>query len=330
MKTVLIIASNSFTGAHFAHYALKRGYRVVGISRSQEYYSVMLPYRYSTRPKNFSFHQLDVNKDLEQILKVADKEEPEIVANFAAQGEVRNSWCFPEQWYQTNCMGVVRLTEEWRERDYLKKYVTSSTPEVYGSTEKNLEENHHYLPSTPYAASKLAGDLHLIALFKRHQFPVVFTRSANVYGIHQQLYRIIPRTIIYLKLGKTIELHGRGEAVRSFVHIRDVVDATMRVAEHGVTGEVYHVARPGEEITIFSLVMLICRMMNCDFDSSIKLIAENFGQDAMYSLNSDKIRTQLGWKPQVSLEEGIQEMITWIEDNWDTIRNMPLEYIHKP
>ena len=330
MKTVLIIASNSFTGAHFAHYALKRGYRVVGISRSQEYYSVMLPYRYSTRPKNFSFHQLDVNKDLEQILKVADKEEPEIVANFAAQGEVRNSWCFPEQWYQTNCMGVVRLTEEWRERDYPKKYVTSSTPEVYGSTEKNLEENHHYLPSTPYAASKLAGDLHLITLHKRYQFPVVFTRAANVYGIHQQLYRIIPRTIIYLKLGETLELHGGGKSVRSFIHIRDVADATMRVAEQGESGEVYHVAPQEEGITIAKLVQIICRMMNCDFESSVQLTSENFGQDAMYSLNSDKIRTQLRWAPEISLEEGIQEMITWIEDNWDTIRNMPLEYIHKP
>ena len=161
-------------------------------------------------------------------MEIADQEEPEIVANFAAQGEVRNSWRLPDQWYQTNCMGVVRLTEELRKRDYLWKYVTSSTPEVYGSTEKNLEENHHYLPSTPYAASKLAGDLHLITLYKRYHFPVVFTRAANVYGIHQQLYRIIPRTIIYLKLGETLELHGGGKSVRSFIHIRDVADATMR------------------------------------------------------------------------------------------------------
>ena len=75
---------------------------------------------------------------------------------------------------------------------------------------------------------------------------------------------------------------------------------------------------------------MICSMMNYDFKNSVQLTSENFGQDAMYSLNSDKIRTQLKWAPEISLEEGIQEMITWIEDNWDTIRNMPLEYIHKP
>ena len=127
-----------------------------------------------------------------------------------------------------------------------------------------------------------------------------------------------------------MELHGGGKSVRSFIHIRDVADATMRVAEKGESGEVYHVAPQEEEITIAKLVQMICHMMNCDFESSVQLTSENFGQDAMYSLNSDKIRTQLRWTPEISLEEGIQEMITWIDDNWDTIRNMPLEYIHKP
>ena len=246
MQTVLVIASNSFTGAHFVNHALDNGYRVIGISRSKEYSSIMLPYRYRSNVDNFIFYQLDVNHDMEEIIKIADSEKPVIIGNFAAQGEVRNSWKYPEQWYQTNCMAMVRFTDKLRRRDYIEKYVTSSTPEVYGSSEKNLAENHNYFPSTPYAASKLAGDLHLFTLFKRYQFPVVFTRSANVYGIHQQLYRIIPRTIIYLKLGKIIELHGHGRAVRSFVHIRDVVDATLRVAENGRTGDIYHISKQKE------------------------------------------------------------------------------------
>ena len=329
MQTVFVIASNSFTGSHFVHHALNNGYRVIGISRSEEYSSVMLPYCYRTAVNNFTFYQLDLNHNMEDIIRIADNEKPTIIANFAAQGEVRNSWKFPEHWYQTNCIAMVRLTNELCRRDYIEKYVTSSTPEVYGSSEKNLIENHNYFPSTPYAASKLAGDLHMTVLFKRYQFPVVFTRSANVYGIHQQLYRIIPRTIIYLKLGKIIELHGYGRAVRSFIHIRDVADATLRVAENGVAGETYHVSRQKEEISIKSLVELICGMMNCTFSDSVKLIDENYGQDAIYSLNSDKIRNQLGWKPHVFLEEGIQEMIKWIDDNWDVIRKMPLKYVHK-
>ena len=289
----------------------------------------MLPYRYRSSIDNFTFYQLDLNHNAEEIIKIADIARPAIIANFAAQGEVRNSWKFPEHWYQTNCMALVRLTNELRKRDYIEKYVTSSTPEVYGSSKKNLSENHNYFPSTPYAASKLAGDFHLITLFKHYSFPVVFTRSANVYGIHQQLYRIIPRTIIYLKLGKTIELHGRGKAVRSFVHIRDVANATLRVVENGIAGEFYHVSTQKEEISIKSLIELICDIMDYNFSESVKLIDENYGQDAIYSLNSDKIRNQLGWSPQISLEKGIQEVIKWIDDNWDVIRNMPLEYVHK-
>jgi len=329
VQTLLVIASNSFTGAHFIYHALNNGYNVIGISRSKEYSSIMLPYKYQSNVENFTFYQLDLNHNIKEIIKIADTAKPSIIANFAAQGEVRNSWKFPEHWYKTNCMSVVSLTNELLNRDYIDKYVTSSTPEVYGSCEKNLVENHNYFPSTPYAASKLAGDLHLITLFKRYRFPVVFTRSANVYGIHQQLYRIIPRTIIYLKLGKTINLHGKGESVRSFVHIRDIADATLKVAEKGINGEIYHVSTKNEAISIISLVKMICDMMKCNFNDSVNLIDENYGQDAVYSLNSDKIYSQLGWKPKISFREGIQEMIKWIDDNWNIIRKMPLKYVHK-
>jgi dTDP-glucose 4,6-dehydratase len=330
MKTILVLASNSFTGAHFVHLALQKGYRVIGISRSDEYAPIMLPYRYKFEPDNFEFHQLDLNHDLKEIVGLCDRHEPFLIANFSAQGEVRNSWKYPDQWYQTNCMSVVNFTNAIKERDYIHSYVASSTPEVYGSTAKNMVESDSYSPSTPYAASKLAGDLHTLTLFKRYGFPARFTRSANVYGIHQQLYRIIPRTIIYLKLGKTIELHGGGKSLRSFVHIRDVADATWQVATNGKPGEAYHVSTVGEEISIGSLVALICEMMGDVFESSVSKIEENFGQDEMYSLGIDRIKNELGWEPQISLRQGIEEMIKWITDDWDVIQKMPLDYIHKP
>ena len=330
MKKILILASNSFTGSHLANHCLRNNYKVIGVSRSEEYSPVMLPYLYKREEdNNFSFHQLNVNTQANQILELCDEEEPELIANFAAQGEVRNSWLYPEQWYETNTMAVIRLTEELRKRDYLKQYLTASTPEVYGSTSENLEENHKYSPSTPYAASKLAGDLHLVTLYKRYGFPVVFTRSANVYGIHQQLYRIIPRTIIFLKLGKKIELHGGGKALRSFIHIRDVVDATLKVAENGIKGDFYHVSPQDDEVSIYSVVEMISRMMGYDFESSVELIEQNYGQDTKYSISSSKIRSELDWLPNISLEDGIDEMILWIEENWQEISKMPLDYVHK-
>src|SRR3989344_1487787 len=263
----LILGSNSFTGGHFVNYLLeKTNLNVIGVSRSDEYKPIFLPYLYKKNKSNrFTFHKLDVNQDTNNILALIDEVKPEYVINYAAQGEVRNSWNAPEQWFNTNAMGVVKLANHLAGKPYLKKYVSISTPEVYGSTEQDLKENHNYYPSTPYAASKLSGDLFLFTLFKKYDFPVVFTRSANVYGIHQQLYRIIPRTIIFLKLGEKIQLHGGGKAVRSFIHIRDIADATWKAINYGKNGEIYHLAPEKEEISIKNLVKLICEMMGYDF-----------------------------------------------------------------
>jgi dTDP-glucose 4,6-dehydratase len=330
MKTILIIGSNSFTGSHLVNLCLDKGFKVIGISRSNEYPRVLLPYLYDSKDiTNFSFFKFDVNKDLDKILKICDDHEPEIIANFAAQGEVRTSWQYPTQWYETNTLAIVKLTDELRKRTYLKKYLTASTPEVYGSTSSNLTENNNFSPSTPYAASKLAGDLHLLTLFKRYDFPVVFTRSANVYGIHQQLYRIIPRTIIYLKMNKNIQLHGGGKSERAFIHIRDVAEATLSVLQNGINGDAYHISPEGDDISIYSLVEYICEMMNCNFESSVELVDQNYGQDSKYSISSSKLRQELNWKPTVQLSEGIDEMIRWINDNWSEIKKMPLEYCHQ-
>lgn len=327
---IFVIGSNSFTGAHFVNKSLSvTSGKVIGISRSKEYHEVFLPYKNAQNNYRFSFHQLDVNKDLDKILDLCDAYEPAYIANFAAQGEVRNSWKYPDQWFETNCLSVVRLTNELCKRSYLKGYLSCSTPEVYGSTHQNMKENHHYFPSTPYASSKLSGDLHLFTLWKHYGFPVVFTRSANVFGIHQQLYRIIPRTIIYLKLGKKLQLHGNGKSLRSFIHVSDVAEAAMLALVKSKSGEVYHVGPNESATSIYSLVKLVCEMMNENFDDNVELISENFGQDAMYSLNCAKITNSLGWSPKVNLKDGILETINWIKANWNLIKSLPLDYIHR-
>jgi len=330
-EKLVVIGSNAFTAGHFINYMLDyTDAKIVGISRSSEYHPIFLPFLYKKpRPKRYIFHQLDVNLEIEKICSILDTMRPDTVVNYSAQGEVRNSWKWPEQWYQTNCLSVVRLSEHLKNANYIRKYVAISTPEVYGATGENIGESHNYYPSTPYAASKLAGDLHLFALSKRFDFPVVFTRSANVYGIHQQLYRIIPRAVIYLKLGKKIVLHGRGQAMRAFVHARDVADCTYRAIQEGKNGEIYHIAPQNGLLSIAEIVHLICQLTNNEFESAVDLIDENFGQDSRFSISADKARRELGWTEKVVLEEGIRETIEWINDNWDFISKQPLDYIHK-
>ena len=104
----------------------------------------------------------------------------------------------------------------------------------------------------------------------------------------------------------------------------------MKVAEKGINGEIYHISPSDNQISIFSLVKMICNMMDINFENSVELITNNYGQDSKFSISSKKIESQLGWEPKISLEEGIQETIDWIEHNWKTISGMPLEYIHKP
>ena len=139
---VLVLGSNSFTGGHFVNYLLENtDADVIGISRSAEYNPLFLPYLYrKEKSARFRFHQLDVNKDTEKIIQIIEEEKPDVVVNYSAQGEVRNSWKWPEQWFETNCLGVVKIAQALVGKEWLKRYVSISTPEVYGSTEQNLQE----------------------------------------------------------------------------------------------------------------------------------------------------------------------------------------------
>jgi len=331
VKRVCVIGSNSFTGSHFIKYLLDNtNAEILTISRSLQSNQVFLPYSLKILSSHrFSFHRIDLNNEFDNFTELCSEFKPQVVVNFAAQGEVRNSWNWPTQWYKTNCIATVKIAEFLKDKKYLFRYVTASTPEVYGTTGKNISENTDFKPSTPYAVSKLAGDLHLGALHKRHGFPVVFTRAANLYGIHQQLYRIIPRTIIYLKLNKIIELHGKGLSQRAFIHGRDIAEGTWKAVTNGTNGQVYHLSPHDGLISIKDLVKMICREMNYDFEKATHPIDENFGQDAIFSLDSSKAKSELGWSAKVNLLDGIQETIEWIENNWGFIREQSFVYSHK-
>ena len=192
--------------------------------------------------ERFHFEQVDLNDDIDRLMKIIQERKPEYMINFAAQGMVAQSWDTPQHWYQTNVVAQVILHQRLRKLDFLKKYVHVTTPEVYGNTKGWIEENNHFEPSTPYAVSRAACDLHLISFFKAFDFPVVFTRAANVYGSGQQLYRIIPRAMLFAKTGKKLLLHGGGQSIRSFIHIEDVANATLKIALGGIPGTTYHIS----------------------------------------------------------------------------------------
>jgi len=331
IKKVLILGSNSFTAGYMINKLLSYDkISIIGLSRNNQYIKALSPYKNTILKKNkFKFYKIDINKDLDLAFSIITKFKPTHVINYAAQGEVRNSWKFPIDWYQTNIISNIKIIEFLKNNFSLKKYISVSTPEVYGSNLNAISENKSYFPTTPYAISKLSTDLHLHALFSMNKFPVVFTRSSNVYGPYQQLYRIIPKTIINLRLGKKIILHGGGKSKRSFIHASDVADFTYKAMTIGKSGDIYHCSSEDKPISIKKIVKLICNKLNKNYSSSVIDIDENFGQDQCYFLNSNKAKKILSWVPKYTLDSGINSTINWVDSNWTILKKKNHEYKHQ-
>ncbi|MCX5788089.1 MAG: GDP-mannose 4,6-dehydratase [Elusimicrobia bacterium] len=326
-KTYLVVGSNCFTGSHIVDALLADpSNRVIGTSRSPEYKDIFLPYK--ARPNAaFEFHRIDSVSEFPKLSALIDASKPSVVVNVAALSEVALSNERPVEYFEINTLAVVKLCEHLRGKPFLERYVHISSAEILGSCPKPIAEDALFKPSTPYAVSKAAADMHLDVLIKNTKFPATLIRSTNVYGRHQQLFKIIPRCVINLKLGKPIRLEGGGKAMKSFIHIRDVVRGLLTSLEKGGPG-VYHFSVESSQ-TVADVVRAVCEAMGRDFTKAVELAPDRVGQDARYTLDCSKARRELGWAPREDFEKGVREVIDWIEANWDAVRQEPLEYKHK-
>lgn len=326
MHKVAIIGCNSFTGAYVVDELLAAGEcQVLGIDREEK--AVMfLPYL-KQNLLHWRFFKADLNKDMEALRVLLMSEQPDYVMNLAALSEVAPSWDNPAQWMQTNVVALTELVDFLRQLTSLQKFTQVSTPEVYGAVTGRIDESAPLNPSTPYAASKAGFDLLLGAFFKNYDFPVVYMRASNVYGAGQQLFKIVPRTVIYLKLGKTLQLHGGGTAVRSYIHVRDVARAYINGMFKGRKGEVYHVS-PDESVTVRGLVQQVCGLCDKDFAASVEDVPARRGHDDAYMLDSSKARREFSWRPEIAMATGLPETVGWVNNNWEEIKEQSLEYVH--
>jgi len=325
----LILGSNSFSGATFADFLAAGGHDVIATSRSDEPHDAFLPYKWQKRPGNVRFKRIDLNHDLDALKALLAAERPTHVVNFAAQSMVGESWLYPDHWMMTNVVSAVRLHDLLRNYDGLERYVHVTTPEAYGSTEGWVKEDAPFNPSTPYAVSRAAGDMSLRTYFANYQFPVVFTRAANVYGPGQQLYRIVPRTIVAAMTGQKLKLDGGGKSIRVFIHMTDVSVATLKIASKGTLGDTYHISGY-ELVSIRTLVEMILARLGKSFEDCVEIGPERPGKDTAYTLDSFKLRTELGWRDTLSLEQGIDDVIAWANRFEGDMAKLPTKYDHKP
>lgn len=325
----LVLGANSFAGSSTVDYLINQGEVVIGVSRGAERSAMFHPVLVNPGKERYRFYQIDINHDFDALTALIDQIEPAYIIDFAGQGMVAESWGTPEQWYETNIVAKVKLHNFLQGKVWLKKYVRVSTPEVYGSQDNLTEESWSFNPSTPYAVSHAAIDMSLRAFWRQYEFPVVFARFSNFYGPGQQLYRIVPRTIIYGRLNRTLQLHGGGVAVRAFIHGRDVAQAVQRCALGGVEGDIYHFSTDSF-VSIRELVEQIHRLMGINFSQATQISDDRPGKDAQYLMSDKKARQQLGWSPEVTLLEGLKQSIAWVDQHLEEIKTLPLNYIHQP
>ena len=324
-ELIFIIGSNSFSGSSFIDYLLSKGHIVVGVSRQKEK-KVLAKYNENKLKKNFTFKQIDINKNHKKLIKIINHYKPKIIINYSALGMVNESWENPDHWFKTNIVSFSKIIKEISSYKFIKKFINFSTPEVYGDTLKIVDENNNFNPSTPYAISRAAADIYLKKISNLKGFPSIITRTSNVYGPHQDLHRVIPRTIINLMSEKRIELDGQGEMIRSFIHIEDVNKALYKILYKGKIGETYHISTD-EFVTIKKLCFQIAKILKL---KNYKVInrKERLGKDKRYKLGIKKIK-KLNWRYQISIKDGLKDTVQWYIENFNILKKKNINYIHK-
>ena len=300
MKILCLGAGGCF-GQNFAQYAINEGHRVIGIGRSPK------------KPKCFSlgidfpYYPYHIAFELDYILERIRYFKPDVIVNYAAQGEGAASWG-KDNWrfYNTNCTALVKLVSNLD-----CHFIQIGSSEVYGSVEGPVGEQALTNPSSPYAVSKLAFDQHLILLHRVKGMPVNVIRPSNCYCPGQQLHRVIPKVLISGLTGRKIPLHGGGVSRKSYLHATDLSSAVMKVIRGGVMGEVYNVG-PDNPTAVKDVVRLCLGVTGGSWEELVELAPERTGQDSCYWLNSDKIKS-LGWKQEIGWGEGLVDMLRWVK-----------------
>ena len=322
---VAILGAGSCFAMNLATHLVKRGDEVLSISRSP-----IRPPAFTLgleTEKNFRYEQAHLVTQLPRTMVLLDTFRPDLVINFAAICEVGLSWNHALDYYETNLMSLVRLTNELSIRSWFKKFVQIASSEVYGSVTSPATEESPVNPSSPYAVSKAAFDLHLRCIAKQQSFPAVICAPSNGYCEGQTLNRIIPKTIISALTGQKFKLQGGGYAQKSYLHADDISKGILLVASDGQLGETYNVG-PLNPLSIRLIVSLLANMFGKSLEDVCEVAPERVGQDSCYWLNSDKIKS-LGWKQEVGLATGFSRMVDWVR-RYPELLTMDQSYTHKP
>ncbi|MDJ0527512.1 MAG: dTDP-glucose 4,6-dehydratase, partial [Microcystis sp. M53600_WE12] len=282
--------------------------------------------------KNFRFLQGDIC-DRALVDELFAGENIDTVAHFAAESHVDRSILGPRAFVQTNVVGTFTLLESFRQHwlsnhqpdNY--RFLHVSTDEVYGSLgvdDPAFTETTPYAPNSPYSASKAGSDHLARAYFHTYGMPTIITNCSNNYGSYHFPEKLIPLMCINILLGKPLPVYGDGQNVRDWLYVRDHCQALDTVIHKGKAGETYNIGG-NNEVKNIDLVRMLCELMDelaTDLpvkpaQNLITFVKDRPGHDRRYAIDASKIRTELGWQPQETVEGGLRKTIQWYLDHRD-------------
>lgn len=321
MKKVLITGGAGFIGANFIRFLLKNSDDITVYNLDK------LTYAGDTKrlkevesDKRYHFIKDDICNG--NVIKDIFSKGIDTVVHFAAESHVDRSITDAFPFEKTNVWGTLTLLDASRESG-IEKFIHISTDEVYGEIkEGQFFENTPLKPNSPYSASKAAGDLFVKAYMHTYGLPAVIIRPSNNYGPWQYPEKLIPVVISNAMSNKPVPVYAQGFNMREWLYVEDCAEAILQISKNGRLGEVYNVGS-GQEFMNIDVVKKILSILGKP-ESLITYVKDRPGHDFRYSLNSEKVKKEMGWKPRTSFDEGLAKTVKWYMENEDWWREFIL------
>lgn len=324
---ILVTGGAGFIGSAVVRLAVSRGHEVVNLDALT--YAANLENVASVAQSNlYSFVQADI-RDPAALEHVFATHNPDVVMHLAAESHVDRSIDGPADFIETNITGTFNMLEAarayWMRQGKPAgfRFHHISTDEVFGSlgAEGQFTEATSYDPRSPYSASKAASDHLVRAWHETYGLPVVMTNCSNNYGPFHFPEKLIPVIILNALAGKPLPIYGTGSNVRDWLYVEDHADALLLVVEKGALGRSYNIGGENERSNL-ELVKTLCSILDQkrpkaagSYADQISFVADRPGHDARYAIDPSRIREELGWRPSVTVEEGLARTVQWYLDN---------------
>jgi len=327
---ILVTGGAGFIGSAVVRLAIARGHQVVNLD-ALTYAACLENVAGVAESPDYAFEQADI-RDRAALDRVFAAHEPDAVMHLAAESHVDRSIDGPGDFIETNITGTFNMLEAarkyWIENDRPEgfRFHHISTDEVYGSLPNDpavmFTEDTAYDPRSPYSASKASSDHLVRAWAETYGLPVVLTNCSNNYGPYHFPEKLIPVVILNALAGKALPIYGDGSNIRDWLYVEDHADALLLVLQKGALGRSYNIGGENERSNL-ELVQTLCAILDekrprgdgKSYADQITFVTDRPGHDARYAIDPSRIRDELGWRPSVTVEEGLAKTVQWYLDN---------------